>query len=325
METRRLGALLVGAAIALSLSVPALAQRDTDKPARIVVPYPPGAATDALGRMLAAQLSDRIGRRFIVENKPGANAIIATAYVAKSAPDGNTLLLTGSNHASNVAVYQRLPFDTAKDFAAVGLIGATPSLIAVNPEVPAKSLSELLALARAEPGRVTYGTAGHGSPPHLAGELLSARSGAKMIHVPYKGGAPAMADTIGGHIPMLIGGLPTIAPNVKGGKLRAIAVTTGRRSPIMPDTPTIAESGFPGFDTGIWYTLLAPAHTPHDTVQRLNKALNEALTDPGFRQQLERIGIEPLGGSTKEMDERITREIRLWSELVQQSGIKRIE
>jgi tripartite-type tricarboxylate transporter receptor subunit TctC len=323
MTIKRLAALLVGAAMALSL--PVLAQDATDRPGRIIVPFPPGAATDTLGRMLASQFAERLGQKFIVENKPGANAIIATAYVAKAAPDGSTLLLTGSNHASNVAVYQRLPFDTAKDFAAVGLIGATPSLIAVNPKVPAKNLAELLALARSEPGRVTYGTAGHGSPPHLAGELLAARSGTKLMHVPYKGGAPAMADTIGGHIPMLIGGLPTIAPNVRGGKLRAIAVTTGKRSPVMPDTPTIAESGFPGFDSGIWYTLLAPAHTPHETVQRLNKALNEALADPAFREQLERIGIEPLGGSAKEMDERITREIRLWSELVQRSGIKRVE
>ena len=319
MKSRKLAALLVGAAMALSL--PALAQ----KPARIIVPYPPGAATDALGRMLAAQLSDRLGQRFIVENKPGASAIIATSYVAKSAPDGDTVLLTGCNHASNVAVFKHLPFDAVKDFAAVGLVGATPSLIAVNPKVPAKNLAELLALARAEPGRVMYGTAGHGSPPHLAGELLSARAGVKLVHVPYKGGAPAMADAIGGHIPMLIGGLPTIAPNVKAGKLRAIAVTTAKRSPILPDTPTIAESGFPGFDAGIWYTLLVPAHTPRERVQRLNRALNEALADRGFRRQLKRIGIEPLGGSAQEMDQRIKREIRLWSKLVQQSGIRRIE
>jgi len=319
MKSRKLAALLVGAAMALSL--PALAQ----KPARIIVPYPPGAATDALGRMLAAQLSDRLGQRFIVENKPGASAIVATSYVAKSAPDGDTVLLTGCNHASNVAVFKHLPFDAVKDFAAVGLVGATPSLIAVNPKVPAKNLAELLALARAEPGRVMYGTAGHGSPPHLAGELLSARAGVKLVHVPYKGGAPAMADAIGGHIPMLIGGLPTIAPNVKAGKLRAIAVTTAKRSPILPDTPTIAESGFPGFDAGIWYTLLVPAHTPRETVQRLNRALNEALADRGFRRQLKRIGIEPLGGSAREMDQRIKREIRLWSKLVQQSGIRRIE
>lgn len=319
MKSRRLAALLVGAAMALSL--PALAQ----KPARIIVPYPPGAATDALGRMLAAQLSDRLGQRFIVENKPGASAIVATSYVAKSAPDGDTVLLTGCNHASNVAVFKHLPFDAVKDFAAVGLVGATPSLIAVNPKVPVKNLAELLALARAEPGRVMYGTAGHGSPPHLAGELLSARAGVKLVHVPYKGGAPAMADAIGGHIPMLIGGLPTIAPNVKAGKLRAIAVTTAKRSPILPDTPTIAESGFPGFDAGIWYTLLVPAHTPRETVQRLNRALNEALADRGFRRQLKRIGIEPLGGSAREMDQRIKREIRLWSKLVQQSGIRRIE
>ena len=323
MESRRLAALLVGAAMALSQ--PALAQHDADKPARIVVPFPPGAATDALGRMLVSQLSERLGQRFIVENKPGANTIIATSYVAKSTPDGSTLLLAVPNHASNIAVYKRLPYDTVKDFASIGLIGTTPNLIAVNPAVPAKNVAELLALARAEPGRVTYGTAGHGSTPHLSGELLTARSGAKMVHVPYKGGAPAMADTLGGHIPMLIGGLPTIAPSVKAGKLRAIAVTTGARSPVMPETPTIAESGFPGFDTGIWYALLAPARTPHETVQRLNRALNEALADPGFRQQLERIGIEPLGGSTKEMDERLTREIRLWSELVQQSGIRRVE
>jgi tripartite-type tricarboxylate transporter receptor subunit TctC len=319
MKSRKLAALLVGAAMALSL--PALAQ----KPARIIVPYPPGAATDALGRMLAAQLSDRLGQRFIVENKPGASAIVATSYVAKSAPDGDTVLLTGCNHASNVAVFKHLPFDAVKDFAAVGLVGATPSLIAVNPKVPAKNLAELLALARAEPGRVMYGTAGHGSPPHLAGELLSARAGVKLVHVPYKGGAPAMADAIGGHIPMLIGGLPTIAPNVKAGKLRAIAVTTAKRSPILPDTPTIAESGFPGFDAGIWYTLLVPAHTPRERVQRLNRALNEALADRGFRRQLKRIGIEPLGGSAQEMDQRIKREIRLWSKLVQQSGIRRIE
>lgn len=323
MVSRRLAALLVGAAMALSL--PVRAQDATEKPARIVVPYPPGAATDALGRILAARFTARVGRTFIVENKPGANAIIATEYVAQSASDGGTLLLTGSNHASNVAVYKHLPYDAVKDFASVGLIGATPNLIAVNPAVPASNVAELLTLARSAPGRISYGTAGHGSPPHLAGELLAARSGAKMLHVPYKGGSPAMADTLGGHIPMLIGGLPTIAPNAKAGRLRAIAVTSAKRSPVMPDTPTIAESGFPGFDSGIWYALFAPARTPRDTVQRLNKALNEALAEPEFRQALQRIGIEPLGGSTQELDERVASEIRLWSELVRQSGIERVE
>lgn len=321
MELRRMLGLVLGAAIAAS--TPVLGQDLPRGPVRIVVPFPPGAATDAVARMVANQLASRLDRSFIVENKPGANTIIGTELVARSAPDGNTLLLTISSHASNIAVYKRLPYDTEKDFASVGLVGATPSLIAVNPAVPAKTVGELLALARAS--SVTFGTAGHGSPPHLAGELLNAKSGVKMVHVPYKGGAPAMTDALAGHIPMLIGGLPTIAPNVQAGKLRAIAVTTDRRSPVMPDTPTLAESGFPGFDAGIWYALLASARTPHAMVQRMNKALNEALADPGLRKQLIAIGIDPMGGSTQDMDDLIRREIRLWSALVEQTGIQRIE
>jgi tripartite-type tricarboxylate transporter receptor subunit TctC len=312
-------------AAALAAPIAALAQDLPRGPVRIVVPFPPGAATDALARMVASQLSGRLERSFIVENKPGANTIIGTEYVARAAPDGNTLLLTISSHASNMAVYRKLPYDTQKDFASVGLVGTTATLIAVHPAVPAKTVAELLALAGSSPGRVSFGTAGHGSPPHLAGELLNARSGVKMVHVPYKGGAPAMTDTIAGHIPMLIGGLPTIAPNVQAGKLRAIAVTTERRAAVMPDTPTVAESGFPGFDAGIWYGLLTSARTPQPIVQRLNRALNEALADTGFRKQLVSIGIEPLGGSTGEMDALIKRDIKLWSGLVQQSGIQRIE
>jgi tripartite-type tricarboxylate transporter receptor subunit TctC len=323
MQIRQLLRVIAGAVIAVSVST--FAQDVPRGPMRIVVPFPPGAATDAVTRMIATQLASRLGINVIVENKAGANTIIATEFVARALPDGNTLLLTISSHTSNVAVYKRLPYDTEKDFASIGLVGATPSLIAINPSVPAKNVAELLSLARTSPSVITFGTAGHGSPPHLAGEMLSAKSGAKMVHVPYKGGALAMNDVLAGHVPMLIGGLPTIASNVKAGKLRAIAVTTARRSPVMPDIPTLAESGFPGFDAGIWYGLMTSARTPQTMVQRINKALNEALADPEFRKQLVGMGIEPIGGSTQEMDALIRREIQLWSSLVEQAGIQRIE
>ncbi len=314
--------LIVGAAIVVSASAFAQDGRDV---MRIVVPFPPGAATDQVARMVAAQLATRLNRNVIVENKAGANTIIGTEFVARAVPDGNTLLLTISSHASNVAVYKRLPYDTEKDFASVGMIGATPSLIAVNPAMPVKNLEELLSLARTSPDKVTFGTAGHGSPPHLAGELLNSKANVKMVHVPYKGGVPAMADAIAGHIPMLIGGLPTISSNVKAGKLRAIAVTTASRSSVMPDVPTIAESGFPGFNVGIWYALMTRAGAPRSAVERINKALNEALADPEFRKQLVALGIDPIGGSTQEMDMVLKQEIKLWSELVAQTGIQRID
>jgi tripartite-type tricarboxylate transporter receptor subunit TctC len=311
--------------LAMSTALAAVAQDAGRGTMRVVVPFPPGAATDAVARMVAQQLAARLDRNVVVENKPGANTITGTEFVARSTPDGSTLLLTISSHASNAAVYNKLPYDTEKDFASVAMVGATPSLIAVNPSVPAKTVQELLALARAEPGKLSYGTAGHGSPPHLAGELWLAQAKVKMTHVPYKGGAPAMTDAMAGHIPMLIGGLPTIAANAKAGKLRPIAVTTARRSNVMPDVPTLAESGFPGVDAGIWYALFTASKVPAATVERINKAMNDALADPEFRAQLEKIGVDPMGGSVAQMDAMLKKEIGVWKALVEQTGMQRVD
>jgi len=310
--------------LAMSTALAAVAQDAGRGTMRVVVPFPPGAATDAVARMVAQQLAARLDRNVVVENKPGANTITGTEFVARSTPDGSTLLLTISSHASNAAVY-KLPYDTEKDFAPVAMVGATPSLIAVNPSVPAKTVQELLALARAEPGKLSYGTAGHGSPPHLAGELWLAQAKVKMTHVPYKGGAPAMTDAMAGHIPMLIGGLPTIAANAKAGKLRPIAVTTARRSNVMPDVPTLAESGFPGVDAGIWYALFTASKVPAATVERINKAMNDALADPEFRAQLEKIGVDPMKKSVAQMDAMLKKEIGVWKALVEQTGMQRVD
>jgi tripartite-type tricarboxylate transporter receptor subunit TctC len=318
---------LASSAVLAALAAPAaaIAQDVPRGPIRIVVPYPPGAATDAIGRLVAAQLATRLDRQVIVENKPGSGTIIGTGYVARAAPDGNTLLFTVSTHATNPAIYRQLPYDTLKDFSAVGLVGTTPALIAVHPSVPAKDVRELVALAKADPQRVKYGTAGHGSPTHLIGELLGTMAGAKMLHVPYRGGAPAMADAVGGHIPMIIGALPTVAPNVQAGRLRAVAVTSRERSSTLPDTQTVAEAGFPDFDVNAWYVLLANAQTPRPTLQRLNGALGEALADPAFRDQLLKMGVTPGGDPPEEVDRMIQREIALWTDLVEKNRIEKVE
>jgi tripartite-type tricarboxylate transporter receptor subunit TctC len=261
----------------------------------------------------------------IVENKPGSGTILGTGLVARAAPDGNTLLFTVSTHASNHAIFRQLPYDTLNDFAGVGLVGFTAALIAVHPSTPANNLQELIALARSDPQRVKYGTAGHGSPTHLMVELLASMAGVKMLHVPYKGGAPAMADAIGGHIPMIIGALPTVAPNVQAGRLRGIAVTTRGRSPVLPDTPAVAEFGYKEFDVGAWYGLFAGAQTPKPILHRLNRAINDALADPGFREQLQKMGVDPRPVSPEDVDALVQREIRMWSELVAKSGIEKLE
>lgn len=259
---------------------------------RIVIPFAPGGTADVVARLLAEKVAAAIGQAVIVEPRPGANGIIATDAVAKSAPDGHTLLLASAAHASNASLYARLPYDTARDFTPVALVVPPgPMVIAVNAAVPVRSVGELIAYARARPGQLAYASAGIGNTLHLAGEMFDQMAGVKMLHVPYKGAAPALNDLAGGQVQLMFNSALVLAPLVKEGRLRLIAQTGLKRSPSLPaDLPTVAEAGVPGFEVTGWFGLFAPARTPAEAVQRLNAEVNRAMALPELREKLALLG-----------------------------------
>lgn len=314
------------AATGAALAAPAAAFAQADKVTTIVVPYAPAGTTDMLGRLLAQQLAPLVGRQIVVENKPGAGSGIGAAYVARAAPDGQTLLVaTSTTLAINPWLYKKLAYEPQKDFAPIGLIGAVPLLVVVPAGSPVKSVADLVALSKTSPNGLSYGSAGNGSPQHLGVEMFRAATGARLTHVPYKGSGPAVTDLLGGQIQLMLSDIPPALPHVKAGKLRAIAVTSARRQPALPDVPTIAESGVAGtkdFEAVAWQSLVAPAGTPRELIGKYADALAKVLAQPALRARLEADGFEPAapGGSPDKLAAYIRSESERWGKVIQASG-----
>jgi tripartite-type tricarboxylate transporter receptor subunit TctC len=288
-----------------------------------VVGFTPGGPSDILARALAAKLAEARGQSVIVENRPGAGGNVAAEAVAKSAPDGNTWLL-GNNSilATNAALYSHLAFDPVKDFAPVALVAVQPNILVVHPSVPARSVAELIAYAKAHPGKLNYASSGAGAAAHLSGELFKAMAGVEMVHVPYKGAQPALTDVIGGQCQLMFATSASVMPYIKAGRLRALAVTTAQRSPSLPELPTVAEAGVPGFESITWHGVVVPAATPPSLVATLNRQINAALREPDLRSRLEKLGAEVAGGSPEEFAAYIAREIPKWTKVVKASGAR---
>jgi len=315
---RLLAALLLGC---LPMAVAAQGAYPT-KPIRMIVPYPPGGPTDVLGRIVAQKLSESLGQQVVVENRPGASGMIGSELVAKAAPDGYTLLTNASIHVINPSLYPKMNFDVLRDFAPVSLIAQVPLILVVNPALPVKSVSELIALGKAQPNRLNFASSGNAAAPHLAGESFKIATGMQMQHVPYKGSAPAVADLMGGQVQLMFDSMPSAMPHVKSGKIRALAVTTAKRSPTVPDLPTVAESGVPGFDISTWYGVWAPAGTPKDIVNKVAAEMAKVLQQPAVRERLAALGAEPAGNTPEEFAAYCQSELAKWSRIVRQSGAK---
>jgi len=292
------------------------------KPIRLVVGYTPGGATDIVARILAAKLQESLGQSVIVENKPGATSNIASEFVVKSAPDGYTLLVGSIASATNMVVYKNLPFDTLRDLAPITQLMSAPSVLAVHPSFPAKNLQELIALAKRDPGKYAFASTGSGSSPHLAGELLKLRAGIDLIHVPYKGAAPALSDLLGGQVQMAFQTALSAVPHLQSGQLRAIAVASNKRLAQLPNTPTMAEAGLPDFEVSSWNGLFAPAKTPPEIIARLYKEAVKALAAPDVREKLNAQGAEAVGSTPEEFRAYIAAEIDKWGKVARASGAR---
>ena len=304
-------------------AAPAAAQTYPSRPITLVVPFPPGGSATIIARIIADKMSEGLGQQIVVDNRGGAGGSIAARQVAKSAPDGATLLLafTGTLAVSPL-IFVNVGYDPRKDFAGIGLIGMAPSVLAVHPSVPARSVADLVGIAKAEPGKIQYGSPGIGTTNHLAGELLAAMTSIKITHIPYKGTGPAITDLLGGHIAMMFAPIPAAHGNVSAGALRALGVTSLKRSSLWPDIPTVAETGLPGFEVVQRSTLLAPAGTPRTIIERLNKELNAVLATDEVRRRLAVEGGEPVPGAPEEYAADIDREEMRWSKLVATIGLK---
>lgn len=325
MRARR--RLLLGTALAGclgGLGLPALAQDGyPNRPVRLVVPFAPGGVTDTSGRLTAEFLSRRLGQPVIVDNRAGASGNIGTAQVAAAEPDGYTLVLGfDGTMVINPHVFPRIPFDTVKDFAPIGKIGNATLIMVAHPSVPANNITELIALSRTQAGGMHFGTSGTGGTPHVAGELLKLRAQANLIHVPYRGGGPAMTDVLGGQIPLVYTAVAGAHAHVKSGRLKAIGVSSAVRSASLPDVPTFDESGLADFVVDSWVGLFAPARTPPGIVQRLNTELNAVLADPVFQERLQALGIDPTPGSAAKFGEDVQRDLARYEQVVRSAGIR---
>ena len=307
--------------LALALPGASPAQNYPTKPIRLVVGFTPGGGVDINARLLAAKLSEYLGQPVIVDNRPGAGTNIANEFVAKSAPDGYTLLISTATVAINMTLYKKVNFDTLRDFAAVSVFSASPNVLVVNASLPVNSLEQLVALARARPGALNYSSAGSGTTQHLSGELFKTRTGTDIVHVPYKGTAPALTALIAANVDLSFANIPAIHPHVKSGRLRPLASTGPKRSVLMPEVPTMREAGV-DMDVVVWYGVLAPAATPPEIVNKLAQLIARAAHAPDVRQRLLDQGAEPVGNTPEEFSRLLRAEIGTWAEVVKLSGAK---
>ena len=304
------------------LPMRAFAQGYPDKPVRFVVPYPPGGGTDVIARIVQDKFRAALGQPIVIENRGGAGGSIGTEVAAKAAPDGYTVLFTLSSHTINPAIYAKLSFDTAKDFEPIGTVCSLPQILVANPAFAANTVQELVALAKAKPGAYSYASVGNGSPGHLAGEMFKLRTGTQMTHIPYRGGGPAVTDVVGGQVPLLWVSIPAAAQFVKQKQLKAIAVSTVKRSAAFPDVPTMQEAGVPDFEVDSWYAMFVPAKTPKPVIERLNKALNAVVAEPEIKDKLLAQGSEGVGGAPDALGQIVNLELVKWAKLAKEANLK---
>ena len=304
--------------------VVSVAQSDyPSKPVRLIIGFPPGGSTDIVGRIVALKLSERLGQQVIVDNRGGAGGTIGADIAAKAAPDGYTLTVgTTSTHAVAAGAYSKLPYDPVKHFAPISLVAITPYLLVVNPQVPANTLAELVALAKNQPGKLNYASAGNGSTTHLAMEMLKDTAKINLVHIPYKGNAPADIAILANEVQAVFGSMPALLQNVKANKVRALAVGTTRRSPALPDVATVAELGYPGFEAALWLGILAPAGTPQPIIERLNRELTAIVATADFRTLMDKNGAEPISNTPDQFAAMIRAEVDRYTKVVKAVGIK---
>lgn len=324
MNRSRFNALLLAATVLpLGLALPAQAEEWPSKPIRWVVPFPPGGAMDAIARALGEKASKTLGQPVVIENKPGAGGNIGADFVAKSAPDGHTLMITSVGMATNKFLYAKLNYDPVKDFAPVSLLAVVPNVLVTNATQPnVKTVADVVANARAQPGRLTYASAGNGTSIHLAGEVLTSLAKVDMQHIPYKGSGPAVTDLLGGQVNYMFDSITSAKPHILSGKLRAIGLTTAKRSSALPNVPTLAEAGLPGYEVSPWFAVFVPAGTPKPIIARLNAALLGAMNQPDIKAKFATIGAEPVGSTPEEMGAHLSREIDRWGKLISEKNIK---
>lgn len=319
MRLKWMGILALAAAFAAGN---ASAQQFPSKPIRLIVPFAPGGATDYMGRAIGQKMSESLGQPVVVENKPGANAILGSDLVAKAAPDGHVLVLCAFGHATNPYLVAKLPYDTVKDLAPVTLLVTGPLLLVAHPLVPAGNVKELIAYLKANPNKLNFASGGIGSSQHFAAELMMNMTGTKMTHVAYKGTAPAYVDLLSGATSLLFDNMVTALPQVKAGKLKAIAVSTAQRASQAPEVPTMAESGLPGYETGIWHGFLTTGGTPKPVIERLNKEIVKALSAPDVKEGFLQRGLNPVGSTPEQFEAFIRNEMAKWSKVIKDAGIK---
>lgn len=315
---RLLNLLLLAIACA---ALPVFAQPFPSRPVRLVVPYPPGGANDIVARLLAPSMGAQLGQNVVVDNRGGANTIIGSELVATAAPDGHTILIIAAGHAINPSLYHNLPYNTARDFAAIALVGDGAYVLVAHPSLALASSADFIALAKSKPGQIAYASSSIGNLTHLAAELFSSLAGIKMLHVPYKGGNPAMLDLLGGRVSVFFSTVAVARPHLQTGRIKGLGVTTARRSLALPDVPTIAESGLPGYAVSGWYGLVAPAATPKAAIGRLHSVVQVALRQAEIREKLLGVGIEVVDATTAQFGELITAEFAKWDKVVKPLGI----
>lgn len=316
---------VAGIAAALALAAPSAHAADTTYPTRtitIVVPASPGGAIDLVARLIGQKMTEAWGQPVVVDNRTGATGIIGTDLVAKSPPDGYTLALVASSHAINPSMVKKLPFDTIKSFEPVALTHVVPLMLVVSPSLPVKSVKELIAYGKANPGKLSFASSGSGGAPHFSGELFKSMAGVDMVHIPYKGSTLAHPDLTSGRVSLMFDTVAAIGPQVKGGKVRPLAVTTAKRSSTAPQVPTMAEAGMPGYETSTWGGVLAPAGTPRAVVDKLNAEINKALAAPDVRERLQNAGIEPAGGTPAQFAGFLQLEMGKWAKVAKDAGIQ---
>jgi tripartite-type tricarboxylate transporter receptor subunit TctC len=315
-------ALTIGLA-AFAFCTASFAQTWPAKPIKWIVPFAPGGTTDILARTIGEKLTVALGQPVIIENKPGAGGGVGADFTAKSPPDGYTIMGgTISTHAINASLYKTLPYDPVKDFVPITMIARVPNMLVVNPEIPAKNVAELITLLKANPGKYSFASSGNGTSQHLSGELFKSMAGVDMQHIPYKGSPPALQDVVAGQVAMTFDNITTAWPLAKGGKLRALAVTTAKRSAIAPDVPTLSESGLAGYEVGSWQGVFAPAGTPAPIIGRLNTEIVKIINMPEVKEKLIALGAEPAGNSSDEFGAIVKTEVVKWAEVVKKSGAK---